>query len=178
MLLTENNIKSELSYAYLHAVASRAGIGCEVTGRHGDAAGVDATVRARERFGPNSKYTDFTAEVQLKATSDEPAQVDDMYSFWLALDHYNKLRTVEVAAPRILVVMFLPKDPLEWLQHSEDALIAKRCAYWVSLRGAPASDNKSGQTIYLPKRNVFSVDALRSLMATFSRGERIPYALP
>jgi hypothetical protein len=29
MLLSENNVKAELSYAYLHAVASMAGFACE-----------------------------------------------------------------------------------------------------------------------------------------------------
>ena len=33
MPLPENNIKSELGYASLHAVAARAGVGCEAAGR-------------------------------------------------------------------------------------------------------------------------------------------------
>ena len=39
MLLSEKEIESELSYAYLHAVASRAGFACEYAGRHSDRAG-------------------------------------------------------------------------------------------------------------------------------------------
>lgn len=38
--LTSENIESELSYAYLHAVASHAGASCEATGRHEDNCGV------------------------------------------------------------------------------------------------------------------------------------------
>ena len=49
MLLTENNIKAELSYAYLHAVASRAGCEAVVSGRHRDSAGVDQAVAIIER---------------------------------------------------------------------------------------------------------------------------------
>ena len=45
-MLGEQNIESELSYAYLHAVASRAGIICENAGRHSDEAGVDAAAEA------------------------------------------------------------------------------------------------------------------------------------
>jgi hypothetical protein len=41
-MLFAQNIESELSYAYLHAIASRGGIICEVAGRHSDEAGVDA----------------------------------------------------------------------------------------------------------------------------------------
>lgn len=80
MLLTENNIKAELSYAYLHAVASRAECEAVVSGRHRDSAGVDAVISAKERFAPDSIYTDFSIDVQLKATSDVP--VNEL--IWLA----------------------------------------------------------------------------------------------
>jgi hypothetical protein len=73
MLLTENDIKAELSYAYLHAVASRAGCAAVWTDRHTDGTGVDAVVRVRQRFADDSQYTNFSIDVQLKATSDEPA---------------------------------------------------------------------------------------------------------
>lgn len=100
VLLSENNIKSELSYAFLHAVAARAGLACHATDRHSDGAGVDAVLRARERFEPDSIFTDFTVEVQLKATSAPPAVHEGRYSFWLRRDAYDKLRTTEAAAPR------------------------------------------------------------------------------
>jgi hypothetical protein len=41
MALTKNNIESELSYAYLHAVASASGAGCQCGNRHDDNAGID-----------------------------------------------------------------------------------------------------------------------------------------
>ena len=40
--LSSQNIESELSYAYLHAVASHAGASCSVGSRHEDNTGVDA----------------------------------------------------------------------------------------------------------------------------------------
>lgn len=178
MLLTENNIKAELSYAYLHAVASRAGLGCEVAGRHTDGDGVDAIVRARERFSGQSVLTRFTVEIQLKATSTEPAiDARDRYPFSLAIDHYDKLRDVEAGAQQILVVLFLPGDPTRWLAHSPEGLIARRCAYWVSLRGAPESGNTTSQTVYVPRSNVFSVEGLRSVFAGRSLGGWIDYEL-
>lgn len=175
MLLSENNIKSELSYAYLHAVAARAGLACDATDRHSDGAGVDAVLRARERFDPASVFTDFTVDVQLKATSANPAVRDGRLSFWLKRDAYDKLRTVGAAAPRLLVVLFLPEDPAEWLVLSEEALVAKRCAYWASLHGAP-DGAESGCTVYLPRENVLDVQPLRRLMALFSLGRKLPHA--
>ena len=170
-LLTQANIKSELSYAYLHAVASRAGLGCEAAGRHTDGAGVDAVIRAKERFDARSTLTDFTVEVQLKATCDEPnPDTRGRYSFVLKLDHYNKLRNTETGAQQILVVLFLPPDESRWLAHSDEGLIARRCAYWVSLRGAPPSENDTRQTVYIPRSNHFSVEGLRSVLAARSLG--------
>ncbi len=178
MLLSDNDIKSELSYAYLHAVASRAGLACEVAGRHSDGAGVDATVRAKERFDSLSIYTHFSLEVQLKATSANPApDARGRYPFPLTLDHYNKLRDAGAAAQQILVVLFLPEDKARWIDHSLEGLISRRCAFWVSLRNAPDSVNQTSQTVYLPEVNPFSVEGLRSVMAMCSRGVRIDYEL-
>ena len=177
MLLSVNNIKSELSYAYLHAIAARAGLGCEVSGRHSDGAGVDASLRAKERFAADSIFTEFTVEVQLKATSIKPASNLGRFSFPLALDHYNKLRSEDTQSQRLLVVLFLPEDESQWLIHSPDGLIARRCAYWVSLRGAPDSPNESSQTVYLPETNPLSVQGLRTVFAEVSRNVKLNHVL-
>jgi len=71
-MLTTQNIEAELSYAYLHAVASRAGIICERTGRGSDDAGVDAVLRVKGQLAEDSRLTSFTVDVQLKATVVHP----------------------------------------------------------------------------------------------------------
>jgi hypothetical protein len=174
-LLSVQNILSELSYAYVHAVASRCGFICEYTGRHTDEAGVDAMIRVRGRLAADSALTQFTAEVQLKATCAAPIEQDGRFSFRLRLKNYNELRSTTTVAPQVLVVLYLPEDAEEWLSHSEDALIARRCAYWVSLRSAPESSNRDSQTVYIPRANAVSVASLRELMTRFSRQERIEY---
>ena len=171
MLLSKNNIKAELSYAYLHAVASRAGFGCTVGSRHDDGAGVDALVRFKERLAPDVTFTESLIEVQLKATSEQPALQGGRYPFFLRREHHEKLIGNENALRRFLVVLFLPGDADEWLGHTADQLLLKRCAYWCSLRGAASTTNKSGQTVYLPQANVFSVAGLRGLMARVARKE-------
>ena len=171
MLLTENNIKAELSYAYLHAVASRAGFGCSWGNRHDDGAGVDALVRFKERLAPDVTYTESIIEVQLKATSEQPTLQNGRFPFFLKRDHYEKLIGNENPLRRFLVVLFLPDDPDEWLGHTPDQLLLKRCAYWCSVRGAGDTTNKSGQTVYLPQVNAFSVAGLRGLMTRVARNE-------
>lgn len=174
MPLSDNDIKSELSYAYLHAVASRAKCECQVSGRHSDGMGVDARVHVKERFSPDS-LTRFTVEVQLKATSEQPAQQGGRLSYWVKAKNYEELRDTNVPNPQLLIVFIMPENPAEWLTCSEESLIARRCAYWLSLYDAPTG-SPSGQTVYIPTVNILSVEAFRTLLARFARKERLRYA--
>jgi len=175
-VLTEQNIEADLSYAYLHAVAARGGFSCTFTHRHLDDAGVDAVIHNDGRMlAANSTRTSFALHVQLKATRVAPIEQNGHFSYSLAIGQYNKLRQTRLESARMLVVLYLPPNPAEWLQHSDEALIAKRCAYWVSLRGAPPSDNAGHQTVYIPRGQRLSVDALTEIMTRCSREEEISY---
>ena len=170
--LSPENIESELSYAYLHAVASHAGAGCEVSGRHDDNAGVDARITAWGPFPGGGYRNEVDLKVQLKATIKLPAEIGDYYSYHLdGISRYNDLRSEALSTPRILVVLFLPKESEKWITHNDHALSLHRCAYWVSLRGAKKSDNKTGQTVYIPKSQRFDVDGLTSLFKSISKNE-------
>lgn len=170
--LTSQNVESELSYAYIHAVAAHASMACEVAGRHSDNAGVDAKITAWGPF-PNGGYRDeVDIKVQLKATKSLPTVVGGCFSYSLAgINQYDDLRSDAISTPRILVVLFLPNDAAEWLHHSENALSLRRCAYWVSLRGAPESTNKTAQTVYIPQKQIFDSVALEGLASSISRSE-------
>jgi|GEM_PF-6652243 len=47
---TDQNVESELSYAYLHAITAHAKVACCVSGRHLDNAGVDAHLTSWGHF--------------------------------------------------------------------------------------------------------------------------------
>jgi len=112
MLLSRQDVESELSYAYLHAVAARAGFECTVAGRHSDGDGIDASLRVRLRTPfPECVYTRFTIDIQLKATSQAPVFRNDRYSHSLQVEHYDKLRAEDYQGTLLLVVLFLPSDP-------------------------------------------------------------------
>lgn len=170
--LSLQNIESELSYAYLHAVAARAGVGCKVSTRHDDNVGVDAELTGWGPF-PNGGYREeVDIKVQLKATVKQPVIVENSFSYSLSgISQYNDLRTDTVSTPRILVVLFLPSDEKDWLVHTQDALLLKNCAYWVSLRGASESNNATSQTVYLPKNQTFDPDGLINILAKISRNQ-------
>ena len=176
-MLTSQNIEAELSYAYLHAVASRAGIICERSGPATDDAGVDAVLRVKGPLAEDSLLTSLTVDVQLKATTAQPVDQDERYAFPLKIKNYDELRSIRTSSPQLLIVLYLPADAREWLTHSHECLVARRCAYWLSLRGAPASENETSQTVYIPTANLLSVENLRGLLARFSKRERIVYDL-
>jgi len=167
--LSSLNIESELSYAYLHAVASHAGMACSVGNRHEDNNGIDATLTGWGPFTNGGYLTEVTIKVQLKATIAVPADDGTNLSYFIhGVNRYDDLRTETVTNARILVVLFLPADAQEWLNHSPDQLILRRCAYWQSLRCAPTTVNGSGATVKLPKAQMFNPQALKDLAAQLS----------
>ncbi|BBL74441.1 DUF4365 domain-containing protein [Methylomagnum ishizawai] len=170
--LSANDIESELSYAYLHAVAAKAGVGCKVGSRHDDNAGIDAELTGWGPFPGGGYREEIDIKVQLKATVQPPTDHGDFWSYSLkGINRYNDLRTEAVSTPRLLVVLFLPADPADWLALDDDALILRKCAYWASLRGAKPSTNATAQTVYLPKGQRFDPDGLLALMTRLSRND-------
>ncbi|WP_428268389.1 DUF4365 domain-containing protein [Haliangium sp.] len=170
--LSENDIEAELSYAYLYAVASRAGMACSVAGRYEDNAGIDAKLTAWGPFPDGGYLQEVDIKIQLKATVARPADDGRYLSYFLkGVGRYDDLRTETQAIPRILVVLFLPEVSEQWLSLTHEQLILRRCAYWVSLRGAPAADTSSGVTVKLPKAQMFDPAALTHLAVLCSRRE-------
>ena len=167
--LSPPNIESELSYAYLHAVASRAGMACNAGNRHEDNNGIDARITAWGPFDNGGYLTEVDLKIQLKATVRTPVDNGSSFSYFLpGISQYDDLRAETVGTARILVVLFLPSDADLWLTHSEDQLALSKCAYWVSLRGAPPSTNGTGTTVYLPKTQAFTPASLKELSAELS----------
>ena len=109
--LSTQNIESELSYAYLHAVAAHAGVGCKVGSRHDDSAGIDAELTGWGPFDNGGYLQEVSLNVQLKATIQPPSVTTKGLGYNFAgIQQYNDLRTDTVATPRILVVLFLPPE--------------------------------------------------------------------
>lgn len=176
--LSQIDIESELSYAYLHAVASKAGFACEVRGRHLDNRGVDAEITGWG-LKTGKPRTEASVNVQLKATVTKPAAKNNHLSYFLdEVKRYDDLRTEDLQTPRILVVLFLPREHDDWLVISEEQLLMKKAAYWVSLAGADSSANNSGQTVYLPKTQLFNPENLTDILTKIAQKEVLNYVKP
>jgi len=178
-VLRPNDIEAELSYAYLHAVASHAGVACQCSTRPHDNLGIDAYLTLRKDFGDGALLTDVTLHLQLKATTTPPAEGRSRAGrpsyFLKGVDEYDRLRSGKSDPQRFLAVLFLPPQHTQWLSHSPEQLALHRCAYWVSLRRAPPSDKGTGQTIYLPQSQPLSPTGLLSLFDRLAREEEIDY---
>jgi hypothetical protein len=87
----------------------------------------------------------------------------------LSLKNYNELR-VNSHVPRILVVVLIPENLSHWVVQSEAELSIRHCAYWVSLRGMPETQNATTVTIELPRSNQFTVEALSTMIQRIGEG--------
>src|ERR1700682_5520873 len=108
MSLATNEIECELSYAYLHAIATQAGCECQVTGPHSEGMGCDARLFVDADFGLYPSLSRFSVEIQLKATSTALKSTRRRFSFRLRRDLYDKLRRTDIESPLLLVVLQLP----------------------------------------------------------------------
>ena len=55
---------------------------------------------------------------------------------------------------------------------TEQELVLRRCAFWLSLAGYEEKPNRSSVTVQIPPENRFDVEGLHALMG-LSRGGRI-----
>ena len=155
-VLTDNDRKAELSFAYLAALAAKAGYTCQ-RGPQPDMASIDATVHAGDRLS-----THF--DVQLKATSAPDGRKADGLHFSLKKKNYDDLSASGRSVPIFLVVLELPPSEDEWVECSVEQLTLRRCGWWASLAGSDPIETDS-KTITIPMEQRLSDDGVKSLMA-------------
>jgi hypothetical protein len=152
-LLPTTLVEEALSDVYVTAVASAAGY--TVARKNFDVDGVDLTIDAGGTFRPR-------LDVQLKATINL-AGAGDTLNYFCPKRNHDLLR-LPTQTPRILVVLHLPTDQVDWIQITPKQLVLRHAAYWHSVRGDNETDNASGCTVYIPKANRLDVAALQALM--------------
>ena len=165
-MLTEQHRKESLSRAYVRAIAGQCGLICS----HADVDyGIDVTLHEVTSRNGRLVHSGYSLDVQLKSTV--TAVVEDSHvKYDLEVKNYLDLCETDVGCPRILVLLVLPRPEPEWLSQTEEELIVRRCAYWLSLRGKPASSNTATVRIQIPRTNVLSVEGLRAMMAQVRKG--------
>ena len=153
-LLSDNQRKAEISYAYLAALAARDGYTMQ-RGPEPDMDSIDATIRSGL---PRREAID----VQLKATA-TPTEREDGLHFRLKQKNYNDLvrsRTL----PLLLIVVELPPNESEWVDCTPERLIIMKCGWWCSLAGkAPVT--AASRTIVIPSAQRIGGSGLAPLFA-------------
>lgn len=94
----------------------------------------------------------------------------EMIRYPLRRKNYDGLRPTDLMAPRILIVVLLPRDIEEWVSLSPAQLVLQRCAYWRSLAGCPPTENEETVTVPVPRANLFDVTALKEMMQRVDEG--------
>jgi len=167
-MLDDNAIREQLSIAYIHAVASRAGFAWEATTIDRDS--IDGRVRAKGLVHPGAILRSPSIAFQLKASTTVPD--GDPIAFSLVQKNYDELRG-HVAEPRYLGLLVLPPDPAEWLQLTPDALVLRRSMYWLGFAGAAESSNATATTVYIPRSNVLDGAAITKLLHSAAMQESL-----
>lgn len=126
---------------------------------------VDYTVRQVAR---HRTYSSAQVDVQMKCTSQDVLQSDGVH--WpLTRDHYDRLRDTETYNHKILVVLVVPENLLEWVRTEPGHMLAQGHAYWVCLEDAPPVTTQS-KTVVLPQSQVFNVEQLLGILQRVGNG--------
>lgn len=152
----------QFSIAWLQAVAAAAGLGVAHVPVDDDS--VDVTIRAGK--GPFGRRPSLA--VQLKATTQDLRKPNAIH-FPLSIKNYNDLRA-ETLEPRILVVLQVPANPVDWLDQRPTDMLLQHCAWWHSLRGDLPISNSSTVTVQLPLANSLTPAALTAIFGRVDAG--------
>lgn len=148
----------QFNQSYVLALASAAGY--TVMNPPVDDDSIDAIIKSRAKHGILKSPS---IDMQLKATSTLDVNAGN-FVYDLKVKNYHDLRNVDVAAPRILVVMHVPLDCDEWVKCTEERIEMQKRAYWVSLKGQPDTRNQNTVRIEIPRTNILDVSSLHVLM--------------
>lgn len=160
-----NEQKQQFSIAFVRAVAAQCGLAYSVPETDDDS--VDATLALR---GGNGTVRSPKLDIQLKCTADNK-QTASHTPFFLPLKNYEELRPTNVQVPRILITVLVPDLPINWIDCAEPAFTLRNCAYWMTLRGLPATPNATGETLHIPRTNLFTPVALDSIFNRLKLGQ-------
>jgi hypothetical protein len=163
--MTRNHRQEALCRAHVRAVAAQAGVLCS---QPDPDYGVDLSLRAVEVDAQRRRDVSVQVDLQLRSTT-RVNLTETAIAYDLDVNTYNDLQ-VRGSCPRILVVLVLPDDEGEWVRQSPDELAIRRCAYWLSLEGAPPTTATRSTRVSIPLANVFSAEGVQSLLQ--QAGER------
>ncbi len=161
-----NEQKQQFSIAFVRAVAASCGLAYAMPGTDDDS--IDATIALR---GGNGTVRSPKLDIQIKCTAAVLSGSTHL-SLPLPLKNYDELRPENVQVARILVLVCVPDDVADWMACTESQFVLRKCAYWVSLRGAAESANSTRINVSVPCANVFDPATLRMIFNRLQQGQQ------
>lgn len=154
--MDDSNRKGEFGVAYVSAIAAAAGYMTYRPTPDLDSVDLGIASEADEIEGAPR------IELQIKAYSFDLKDGSE-FSYPLKQKNYDDLRR-RVINPRYLVVVTMPPAGEPWLEQGPEKLILFRCAYYLSLKGHPATTNENTTSVKLLRKQPFTIEALHKLM--------------
>jgi hypothetical protein len=159
--------KEQFSAAYVRALA--AVVGLSVARPEPDCDSEDLIVSARLAM---ARIRSPKVSLQLKCSS-SLARLSADVAFPLPIKNYDDLRPVNLAVPRMLVVVEVPAgdDPEHWVHQGHDRLCLLHSAYGASLFGYRSVANQTTVTVRIPLEQRLTTATLNSIMLKLGQGE-------
>jgi len=171
----------DLSTAYVQALSVKAGYSFALTDRRRDNHGIDVEIEPYSVYGYESGQIRRKPKltIQLKSTYSHNFNPNGSISFPLDVDDYIELSHNESS---ILALYLLPPDQNNWVTHSENELITKKCAYWLYLYTPHSSqpDPSNGCTINVQvnRTNILCADTIHQMIENLRFGRALDSGLP
>lgn len=158
--LAETEMKAQLSLAHISMIAANAGV--EILDPRVDYNGVDLTLRSYAKY---PGVTGAELDVQLKCTSQQELQHTKHISWSLERQSYIKLADPERYSPAALAVLVVPDDYDQWLDQTEERLLARSCMYFSQASTwEPIDDDAGSKTVRCLRTDMLNVLSLLELM--------------
>lgn len=161
-----SNKKEQFNVAYVHAMASQAGLN---TGNmRVDDQSIDLDVDGKFPTATKNRFPKIS--LQLKATSQNVVK-NGVIKFPLPRKNYDDLKNDRLIVPRYLIVLLVPDDPDDWIQHHSGHMSLHDTCYWMSIKDDPSVKNRSKVTIDIPLTQRLDTNVLLHLVALASEGK-------
>lgn len=161
--LPQTAMQEEISKAYVHMVASAAGL--TLLDWKTDYGAIDVTVKSLVNYGCVGGYQP-QFDLQLKCTfQDNSNSGGDHFSWQVNRRTHEYLTNPNRANLAVFGVMVVPEEPGLWLAHNTEGLLARSHMYWIRGRDfPPLPDGQDSKTLSIPKTNLLSASSMLELM--------------
>jgi len=156
-----NDMKEELSMAYVHMLSSACGLTVGTWSKDFDCR--DVTLSSSVDYSPNLYGPKI--DIQLKCTGQESVVRSNSVAWSLDTRAYGKMSKLNRSNPALFCVLVTDADVGLWLRHDREGLLARSHMYWHWGHDLPPIRSaQDHQVVHLGKSNILTPSTLLILM--------------